>query len=847
MRSAFLLGSWLLATSGAPSLGADLQETQQAFRQGDYEGVRDVAKAEVEKAVWNEGWPILLLEVYLTTGQYQEAVATYEATISRFSTSLRLRMLGAQAYRLTGNDKQARAELAVVPELIQRVPWRFTAKAELLALGEYYLAEGEDPKQVLELCYDKVIKDDPKFVPAHVAAARLAVSKRDDPVALASLAKAVALDEDDPEIFYLLARAWSATDPKKSSDYVRQALAINPRHIPSLLWLAELKLDGEEYEAAELLLDEIGQVNPKLPTLWGLRAAIAHLRGRFEDEGVARRQALASWPLNPEVDYLIGKNLSDHYRFAESVEYQRRALMMQADYVPAKAQLAQDLLRLGELDEGWKLVEEVRQSDPYDVPIFNLTKLRGRLEAFATLEVPGFVIRMDSQEAKIYGAAVGRLLSQARQELTTKYAVQLEEPIFVEIFPKQGDFAIRTFGLPGGDGFLGVCFGRLITANSPAALDVDSNWQAVLWHEYCHVVTLQKTRNRMPRWLSEGISVYEERQRDRRWGQSMTPTYRKLILGETLTPVSQLSSAFLQPASPMHLQFAYYEASLVVEYWIEKYGLAALRKVLEDLSVGISIDEALGRHSDGLAALDHEFAEFAKAKAQAFGTELDFGELDDSFPAKLAEQQPWLLEHPRSYWGLIEVARGLIQADRWAEALTLTERLQAGLPAEAAHQGGLDLSAAAYRGLGDVEQERAALMKLTSLTADNTDALERLIAIDHQRADWPSVLRWCRRMLEIDPLRTVVHEQRAMAAEELGRPTTAIDSLRALMEMDPIDSSAIHYRLARNLAAAQQPEQARRHVLIALEETPRYRDALRLLLKLQPETSLPPPKTPPTP
>ncbi|MFN9917742.1 MAG: hypothetical protein ACK53L_34465, partial [Pirellulaceae bacterium] len=156
--------------------------------------------------------------------------------------------------------------------------------------------------------------------------------------------------------------------------------------------------------------------------------------------------------------------LSDHYRFAESVEYQRRALMMQADYVPAKAQLAQDLLRLGELDEGWKLVEEVRQSDPYDVPIFNLTKLRGRLEAFATLEVPGFVIRMDSQEAKIYGAAVGRLLSQARQELTTKYAVQLEEPIFVEIFPKQGDFAIRTFGLPGGDGFLGVCFGRLITA-----------------------------------------------------------------------------------------------------------------------------------------------------------------------------------------------------------------------------------------------------------------------------------------------------------------------------------------------------------------------------------------------
>jgi tetratricopeptide (TPR) repeat protein len=195
----------------------------------------------------------------------------------------------------------------------------------------------------------------------------------------------------------------------------------------------------------------------------------------------------------------------------------------------------------------------------------------------------------------------------------------------------------------------------------------------------------------------------------------------------------------------------------------------------------------------------------------------------------------------------MEVARGLMEADRWAEALTLTERLQAALPAEAAHEGGLALSAAAYRGLGDIEQERAALIKLTSLTADNTEALERLMAIDHQRADWLAVLRWCQRMLEIDPLRTVVHEQRAKAAEELGRPTTAIESLRALIEMDPVDSSAIHYRLARNLVAAQQPGQAKRHVLIALEETPRYRDALKLLQELQPEAGVPSRKPAPAP
>ena len=47
----------------------------------------------------------------------------------------------------------------------------------------------------------------------------------------------------------------------------------------------------------------------------------------------------------------------------------------------------------------------------------------------------------------------------------------------------------------GGAGFLGVCFGSVITANSPASQSASpANWQSVLWHEFCHVVTLQKTK-----------------------------------------------------------------------------------------------------------------------------------------------------------------------------------------------------------------------------------------------------------------------------------------------------------------------------------------------------------------
>ena len=83
----------------------------------------------------------------------------------------------------------------------------------------------------------------------------------------------------------------------------------------------------------------------------------------------------------------------------------------------------------------------------------------------------------------------------------------------IEIFPEQKDFAVRTFGMPDNPGFLGVCFGpRGHGQQSGVAGRQSRNWEAVLWHEFCHVVTLQITKNKMPRWLSEGISVYEELQ-----------------------------------------------------------------------------------------------------------------------------------------------------------------------------------------------------------------------------------------------------------------------------------------------------------------------------------------------
>ena len=119
--------------------------------------------------------------------------------------------------------------------------------------------------------------------------------------------------------------------------------------------IADEQIDGEQYEAAEQTLAKVAAVNPQHPRAAAYKAVLAHLRNQPDKEKTHRAAALRHWPTNPEVDHLIGKKLSQKYRFAEGEQYQRQALKFDPKYLPAKSQLATDLLRLGREEEGWKL------------------------------------------------------------------------------------------------------------------------------------------------------------------------------------------------------------------------------------------------------------------------------------------------------------------------------------------------------------------------------------------------------------------------------------------------------------------------------------------------------------
>ena len=829
---AFLLG--MLAV-GPVMRAAEPEEVQADFLAGKHADAIKAAQAGLSDAPANGEWSLLLVQSLLAVGRYGEADAAMREALGRDAQSIRLRWLAREVAFANGRPEEAKERLDEIQRLVKSRMWMYGSPAELVVLARVFLELGADPKDVLEKILGQAQKKNPKQRDVYLARGELALDKQDFALAAKAFEEGLKVLPEDADLLSGRARAYAGSDRQVAMQSLAAALEQNERHVPSLLQMADHHIDGEAYAEAARVLDRVIAVNPHHPDAWAYRAVLAHLRNDAAGEDAAREQALGSWPRNPRVDFLIGQKLAQKYRFAEAAVYLRRSREFDPLFLRASAELAQTLLRLGEETEGWALAQAVHERDDYDVEAYNLVTLRDTMAKYATLTSDDFVVRMAEPEVAVYGSRVLGLLRRARHVLVEKYGAELARPTHVEIFAEQKDFAVRTFGLPDVAGFLGVCFGRVVTANSPATSGTPTNWESVLWHEFCHVVTLQLTKNKMPRWLSEGISVYEERQADRSWGMRLNNRYREMIAKDELVPVGKLSAAFLSPKTPEHLQFAYLQSSLVVEFIVERFGIAALRGVLNDLRAGLEINAALEKNTVPLARLETEFAQHAREVAAALAPKLDWEKpaaelFTADGAAALAE---WEKDHPDNYWLLRYRAARAAEAQKWTEARTALERLVELYPGQKGGDSAYRPLVAALHALGDTAAERAALKQWVEVDDESPDAYLRLMELAALEADWPTVERNVERYLAVNPLVAPPYRYLARASAATGNDSNAVVAWRTLLQLDAPDPADAHFQLAQVLRRRGETAEARQHVLLALEETPRYREALRLLQELQ--------------
>ena len=829
------------AASSSVSFLEQTQEYRTAWDAGEYRPALRLLDGFIRER--GEPIPIRWLtdraELRYETGQLDGAIADFEQLVARFPTPPTLLRL-ALLYRERGRQDDYRQMLQRAEER-SLATTRYSVSPELvLVLGRIAELRGENPKVILNSLYGTLLQQAPQFAAGHIAAAELALRKWDYQLAAEHYEKALTIEENNQSALAGLAECyWRSNDPRVEA-CLERLRRINPHHSRARAIRIEIALDANQTDEALRLLEEALAINPNSPTMLALQAAACFLLDSPTSMALAQKRALALQPAASEVFRTPGRIASRHYRFQEAIALQKRALEIAPDDHEARALYAFDLLRVGEEAEGRQQLEKTFEADRYNVTVFNMLNLMDSLARFASVARGPFVLQMPKQELPLLAPEALALLTEAHDLYARKYEVKLETPIHVQIFDNHDDFMVRSVGLPGSVGHLGICFGRLVTMDSPSARTKwEANWQSVLWHEFVHVITLQKTKNRMPRWLSEGISVYEETQRDAAWGQRLNVQYKPIVQSEALPGLKALETYFTNPKSAAHLMFGYMAAGEFVRFYVDRFGQAALNATLDRIAAGEGALEALaGAARVDAATLDAEFQAQFKKRLAPFNhlpevkapRDAKAGLLDDGASVTLAQAEWAAL--PSAFTDAMREAREALEAEAWDRAETALKSAHDLFP----DYMGAD---APLRQLIDLYERRnrradllAALRREIEWNPTDFPSCRKLIDLLREDKAWPEVIRIAERAFAIDPFDV---EMRRLALEACGQTADRAKALETLDRLVLLDSAhAIDYRLQRVEALSdlgRWPE-ARRAAVELLEETPNFWKAQEALLRI---------------
>jgi tetratricopeptide (TPR) repeat protein len=630
------------------------------------------------------------------------------------------------------------------------------------------------------------------------------------------------------------ARVLADENPPQASMFAKRALEVNPSFADAQIFLADEAAGANKYDEARQLLDKALAVNPSSLDAIALGAAILYVEDKPREFEAEAAKALAIAPRYGEVYRVAGDLAARNYRFDEAVELTRRGLALDASNYHAQADLGSHLLRTGDEAGARVALEAAWKADPFSKLTKNQLDVMDKVDKYVTLRDGDVVMRLDPAEAPVLREYAMALAHQALSTLAARYEFTPRGPILVEIFPKHDDFAVRTFGLPGMVGALGVCFGRVVVMDSPKARPPgEFQWEATLWHELAHVITLQMSNQRVPRWLTEGISVYEEKKARAEWGREMDVAFAGMLnRGETLK-LRDLNSAFTNPKT---INLAYFEASLLVEHIVSAYGDAGLRKLVRTYANGVDTDAALKAALN--TDLDQMQVGFDQTIERMFGSMRRAMAVPEGAEELMKMPAPALktIAEANSSSFPVQMALGtsLRKAGQTDEAMQAFERAAALVPAA----GGPGSPHEQLAAMALEKKDRArAITELTALVAvdfNNVEAARQLADLLRQSGveDPARLTPVYQRIAAIDPFDPEAHAMLGRYALARNEADFASREFRAVLALGPVDKAAAYTDLGESYFKGGKRAEAKKQVMLALEIAPGYERAQDLLLKL---------------
>lgn len=850
-----------------PAAEQQLGEAREELRKGRYAAAISSFGAVLRRSPEQTEAQSGLLRTLIETGQYRQAETEARRFLARAGADPEITILLAEILTLTGRDREALPLLARAAESenqLIKVP-ALLRRGELLAFGgdeegarkifeaiaSYYEENVVD--EVVELTaiaralvhlekfqeandlYLEIIGRDREHIDAHLGGGELYTSKYNYAEAASFFADALKINEQSARAHLGVAQNKRIGGGDEMNAALKQALKINPNYVDAMALAATLDLEAERFGSARSVLDEALLVNPRAVEIRALRAALHWLQ---DQPAEMEREIAAVLAINPRYGALY--EVMAHFatqtrRYDEAVELLRRAVDLAPRRWSAWLALGIGLQRIGQTAEGRIAIETSFKGDPFNVWAKNTLDLLDSMKDFRELRSGDFIIRTAPTESEIIAGYAAELLDEVGKRLAAKYRFNPRTPITVEIFPNHEDFAVRTLGLPG-LGALGVCFGRVIVQDSPSArAGTPFNWGSTLWHEFTHVITLQITDHRIPRWFSEGLSVFEEHKARPGWGDDWSPEHVRAFAAGRWFRIADLDGGFIRPKRPDDIPLAYFQAAQICHFIEDRYGFEAILGMLRGyrdkkktpaiLLENLKLDEA---------EFDRRFNAYIREQIEGRIRSLTGSPLENlpEDPVKVEALVVQATADPDNYLLNLQAGLTLFNQKNYDRAVPFLRRAVALIPWQSGSGNPYELLVKIHLERGERSEAAAMYEALLRYDENNDEALRRLADLRLEAGDRTRAVELLQLSFLVNPFVVEAHAKAGQLLLELKQPDRAVREFRVALAGRPPNMAGAHFDLARALLAAGNRVEAKRSLLAALEIAPTFEEGLEMLLEL---------------
>ena len=710
---------------------------------------------------------------------------------------------------------------------------------ELTAVGTACRYLGlDDPalfKDALK-AFDQAIAADSTNLEPRVRLGNLFLEKYNSADARSSFDAALLINQRDPLALLGAARVRRFDGQPGADSLARQSLAVNPNLTEAHVFVATLRLESENLEDAARSAEQALRIDSGSVAALAVLAATYHLRGDDAAFATVKRRALSSNPRSAEI-YVTLAELSARNRFyKQAVDFAREGVSIDSASARSYALLGINELRTGAPAAARTHLERAFARDPYDVWTKNTLDLLDTFKDYRETRTARFLFIIDRKESPLLSLYFGDLADEAYGKLAERYDYRPATPVRLELYRSHADFSVRTVGLAG-LGALGVAFGNVLAMDSPSARETGQfNWGSTFWHELAHTFTLGVTDHRVPRWLSEGLSVLEERRARPGWGAGPTVGFLSAYKAGRLLPVSRLNEGFMTPAYPEQVIFSYYQASLVCEMIERDGGIGAIRSMLKGYRDGLTTAQVVKRVlGTDQAALDKKFDSYFRERFSRPLAAIRVSAVSDSGDARATNRVPMLdaMRDPGNFVAQLSAGRTLLDEGKVDEAATYLERAKALFPEYAGPNNPYALLARIHTEKGAPRRAADELTRLTGMDENAYEANVELAKLLEQLGDSRGSAAALERAIYINPYDIDLHGRLAAMYDALGDNRLLVRERRALVALEPVDMAEAQYQLALAYRKSGDRISARRSVLHALELAPNFAKAQELLLELQ--------------